>query len=177
MHRYWSRLWAAVERFARARSALAATFVWNLAQGAIVPGPTELMLAPLVLAEPARAKGLALVATIGSVLGGCLAWTLGAVSFASMGRPTLEALGVSEATLEYAMALMARYGWLFIVASTLTPLSTKAVSIAAGAAGMPLPIFAAALTLGRGVRFGAVALLLRAGSGALHRLLGQRSRA
>jgi membrane protein YqaA with SNARE-associated domain len=74
------------------------------------------------------------------------------------------------------MALMAKYGWLFIVASTLTPLSTKAVSIAAGAAGMPLPLFAAALTLGRGVRFSTVALLMRAGSGAFHHLLIRRSR-
>ena len=169
----WPALWAAITRFARARGALPSTFAWNFAQGSVVPGPTELMLVPLALADPPRAGRLAVVATIGSVAGGCVAWGLGAAAFASVGRPMLAFLGANEATIAQVMALMATYGWLFIVTSTLTPLSTKAVSIAAGAAGMPLAVFATALTLGRAARFGAVVLLLRTGAGILRRRAGR----
>lgn len=166
----WSALWAAVERFAHARGAVPATFLWNFAQGSVVPGPAELLLVPLVIADPARAWPLALAATTGSVLGGCVAYALGIAAFATVGKPLLAMLGVSDAMLAQGMALMAEHGWLFIVGSTLTPISTKAVAIGAGAVGLPFPLFALALTIGRGLRFSLDVLVLRASSGLLHRL-------
>ena len=170
MLRSRSSPWAAVERFAHARGALPATFTWNLAQGSVVPGPVELLLVPLALADPPRAWRIALAATAGSVLGGCIAWWLGAAAFETVGRPLLGHLGLTDATLIRATALMTQYGWLFIVGSTLTPFSTKAVSISAGAAGMPLPVFAVALLAGRATRFAIDVVLLRASAGMLHRL-------
>ncbi|MDZ7629991.1 MAG: VTT domain-containing protein [Gemmatimonadaceae bacterium] len=165
-----SSLWAVIERAAHARGAVPATFLWNLGQGSVVPGPAELLLLPLGLADPAKAWPLALAATTGSVLGGCIAYGLGAVAFASVGQPLLSMLGVSDAMLTRGMALMVEYGWLFIVGSTLTPISAKAVSIGAGAVGMPFPIFVSALTVGRVLRFSIDAVLIRASAGLLHRL-------
>jgi membrane protein YqaA with SNARE-associated domain len=167
----WSRsaVWAAVERVAHARSAVPATFLWNLAQGSVVPGPAELLLLPLALADPSRAWVLALAAMSGSVLGGCIAYWLGAAAFLAVGKPLLAMLGITDATLARAIALMAEHGWWFIIGSTLTPLSTKAVSIGAGAVGVPFPVFALALGIGRTLRFSLVALLVRASAGTLHR--------
>ncbi|MCC7052405.1 MAG: DedA family protein [Gemmatimonadaceae bacterium] len=170
----WSSLWAAVVRFAHARGAVPATFGWNLAQGSVVPGPSELLLAPLVLADPPRGWRLAAAATTGSVLGGCIAWWLGAAAFETIGRPLLGYIGISDTMLARAMALMARHGWLFIIGSVLTPVSAKAVSIGAGAVGMPLPVFALALTTGRALRFSVVVVLLRTSAGVLHRWRLQR---
>ncbi len=170
MKSFWSSLWAAVERFAHARGAIQATFLWNLGQGSVVPGPAELLLVPLAIAEPARAWPLAIAATSGSVLGGCIAFWIGVAAFAAVGKPVLATFGISDATLAQAMALMASHGWLFIVGSTLTPISTKAASIGAGAVGMPFPVFALALGAGRVLRFTLDVLLLRAGAGLLHRL-------
>jgi membrane protein YqaA with SNARE-associated domain len=65
---------------------------------------------------------------------------------------------------------MVDHGWLFILGSTLTPISSKAVSIGAGAVGMPFPLFALALGLGRVIRFSIDATLVRASAGLLHRL-------
>lgn len=166
----WSSLWAAVERFAHARGALPATFLWNLGQGSVVPGPAELLLVPLAVADPARAWPLAIAAMSGSVLGGCVAFWLGVAAFETVGKPVLALLGVSDATLANGMALMARHGWLFIVGSTLTPMSTKAVSIGAGAAGMAFPLFAFSLASGRVLRFSIDIILVRASAGVLHRL-------
>jgi membrane protein YqaA with SNARE-associated domain len=169
MHRALSAAWSSIERFAHARGAVPATMLWSLAQGSVVPGPAELLLLPLALADPARAWGLALAAATGSILGGCVAYWIGAAAFLALGKPLLAMIGVSDATLASAMTLLARHGAWFVLGSTLTPLSTKAVSIGAGAVGVPFPVFALALGLGRSIRFSVVALLARAGGGALHR--------
>jgi membrane protein YqaA with SNARE-associated domain len=147
-----------------------ATFLWSFAQGSVVPGPAELLLIPLALADRAKAWPLAMVAAAGSVLGGCVAYWLGLAAFASVGQPLLALLGITDAALARAMALMVDHGWLFILGSTLTPLSTKAVSIGAGAVGMAFPQFALALALGRLIRFSIDATLVRASAGLLHRL-------
>jgi membrane protein YqaA with SNARE-associated domain len=170
MPRFLLALWAAVERFAHARGALPAVFLWNLGQGSVVPGPVELLLVPLAVADPPRAWRLAGAAMVGSILGGCIAYWLGFAAFAAVGKPLLTVLGISDTTLATAMTMMERHGWLFILGSTLTPLSTKAVSIGAGAAGMAFPIFAAALAVGRILRFSVDVILLRAGAGVLYRI-------
>jgi membrane protein YqaA with SNARE-associated domain len=170
MPRSLPALWAAVERFAHARGALPATFLWNFGQGSVVPGPAELLYLPLALADPTRAWPLAVAAMSGSVLGGCVAYWIGVAAFATVGKPLLAMLGIGDATLARAIALMADHGWLFIVGSTLTPLSAKAVSIGAGAVGMPFPVFAFALAIGRALRFSIDAILVRATAGLLHRL-------
>ncbi len=165
----WSALWAAVERLAHARGAVPATFLWNFGQGSVVPGPAELLLVPLAIADPPRAWRLAVAAMAGSILGGCVAFWLGVAAFATVGEPLLDLLGISDATLARAIELMARHGWLFIVGSTLTPISAKAVSIGAGAVGMSFPLFALALGAGRVARFSIDVLLLRVSAGALQR--------
>jgi membrane protein YqaA with SNARE-associated domain len=173
---YSAVLWAAIERFAHARGAIPATFLWNFAQGSVVPGPAELVFAPLALAEPKRAWPLAFAAMAGSILGGCVAYWLGVAAFASIGKPLLRFIGVSDATLAQAIAMMAKHGWMFIVISTLTPISAKAVSIGAGAAGMAFPVFAMALGVGRVLRFSIDVLLLQFGREAVTRLVSRALR-
>ncbi len=163
-------LWAAIERFAHARGAIPAVFLWNLGQGSVVPGPAELLLVPLAVADPPRAPRLALAAALGSILGGCIAYWIGVAAFTAVGKPVLLFLGVSDTMLASAMAMMVKHGWLFILGSTLTPLSTKAISIGAGAVAMPFPLFALALAVGRTLRFSLDVVLLRASAGVLHRL-------
>jgi len=168
----WSlpALWAAVERFAHARGAVPTTFAWNLGQASVVPGPSELLMLPLAIADPERTNVLATVACLGSVLGGCLAYWLGAVAFDPVGRPLLALLGVGDAGIARAIELMARYGWLLIVSSTLTPISSKAIMITAGATGLSFPGFLAALVAGRVLRYTLIVVLLRASAGPMHQL-------
>lgn len=163
-------LWSAVERFAHARGAIPATFLWNLGQGAVVPGPSDLLMVPLAIADPPRTRVLACTAATASVIGGCVAYAIGAAAFATVGAPLLDALGISDATRARIMALMMQYGWLFVIASAVTPISAKAMSITAGAVAMPFPVFALALAAGRVLRYSIIVLLLEAGAGTLLRL-------
>jgi membrane protein YqaA with SNARE-associated domain len=170
------RLWRRVEHFAHARGAVPATFLWGLAQGSVVPGPSELMLIPLAAADPPKAWRLAAAAVAGSTLGGCVAFWIGAATFEALGKPLMAFLGISGATLAYAMTMMTKYGALFVIGSTLTPISAKAVSIAAGASGMVFPQFALSLLLGRAVRYFADVLMLRVGRQAIVAFIATRLR-
>ncbi len=126
-----------------------------------MPGPSDILLIPLGLADPRRAFSFAAAATAGAVVGGLIAFAIGAYAFEEVGRPLLSFLGVSDATLERSRVLFERRGWMIVILSTVSPLPTKLVSIAAGAFGVPLPHFLFGITVGRAARFFAIAFLLR----------------
>lgn len=68
---------------------------------------------------------------------------------------------------------MMQHGWLFVIGSALTPVSSKALAITAGAVAMPFPVFALALTAGRVLRYTIIVLVLEASAGTLFRLRAQ----
>lgn len=135
--------------------------VWGLLQGSVVPGPSEAVLLPLGISDPSRVFRLALWATLGATAGGLIAYTIGLTAFDQLGRPLLELVGVSPARLAASRDTFARHGWQLVVLSSISPLSTKAICVAAGAFGVPAWEFAPALLVGRGVRFLVIALVLR----------------
>ena len=163
-------LWTAVERFAAARGAVPGTFLWNFGPGAVLPGPSELVMLPLAIADPTRTTVLAVAAWGGSVLGAAVAYGIGALAFEPVAKPLLALLGVGDARFAEVVALLARYGWLLIMVSTLTPISTKAIMITAGATGLPFAGFMAANAFGRLVRYVIIVVLLRATAGPLLQL-------
>jgi membrane protein YqaA with SNARE-associated domain len=165
------RLIAALHRWAESGWAGAATATWELLQSSVVPGPSGVVFAPLAIADPPRAPRLALWGIAGAVLGGCIAYLIGAHAFDSFGRAMFSALGVSDARIAASEAMFERHGWLLVFVSTISPLSTKLTCIAAGAVGLPVAQFIPALLVGRALRFGVLVVLLRfAGERLLERL-------
>lgn len=157
-------------------------FGWGVLQGSVLPGPADVVYAPLAAAHPARARALAVWAALGSVIGGVIAYAigtqLGGASDTGWITRTLETIGVSQATLAPWEARLTRWGWALVLLATVSPLSTKLVCIAAGAVGVaPVP-FLAALAAGRTARTQVVAwLAARAGSVLAARVATSRSAA
>jgi membrane protein YqaA with SNARE-associated domain len=144
---------------------------WGLLQGSVMPGPTDTVLVPLGIADPGRVFRLAAWATAGATLGGLLAYAIGVLAFDEVGRPLLALLGVSERLLEASHARFDRQGWLLVLLSTVSPLSSKVICLAAGAFGVPVWEFVPALLVGRLTRFGTIAVIVRfAGPRLLDRL-------
>jgi len=170
-----SRLVAALHRWAESGWAGAATATWELLQSAILPGPSGVVFFPLAIADPPRAPRLAVWGLAGAVVGGCIAYAIGAHAFDALGRPMLSALGVGEAKIAASEAAFARHGWLLVFASTISPLSTKLTCIAAGAFGLPLVQFVPALFIGRAIRFGVLTVLLRFAGDQLAERLSRRT--
>lgn len=134
---------------------------WGLLQGSVMPGPSDAVLIPLGISDPSRVFRLAAWATLGATLGGLIAYFIGAAAFEQLGLPLLELVGVSPARLAASRDTFARHGWQLVLLSAVSPLSTKAICVAAGAFGVPAWQFAPALAAGRALRFFGIALLVR----------------
>ena len=143
---------ARLHRWAESGWGSAATGTWGFLQGSLVPGPSEAMLIPLGLSDPPRAPRLALWAALGATVGGALAYVVGASALELL-RVPLDAIGISASVLERERSRFDQWGWWLIFASTMSPLSTKIVCIAAGAFGYPFAPFLAAIGIGRTLRF------------------------
>ena len=167
-------VYATLHRWGESGWSRSAVGGWGVLQGSVVPGPSEALFLPLGLADPPRALALAAWATVGATLGGLIAYLIGAELFDTVGVWLLDLFRVSNQRWEWSRTLFDQHAWVIVVLSTLTPISTKGVSIAAGAFGVPLGEFAAALFAGRALRFMAIGLVVRFAGVRLRKLLAGR---
>ena len=158
-----ARLLARLQRWADAGWSGSVVFGWGLLQGCIFPGLVDLFFIPLAVARPARAYRLALAAISGTVIGSVLLYFAGAEALDVVQGPLARLLGMSPERFAGTRATLAQYGGLAILASTMSPLSTKLTSIASGAAGVPFAEFVLFLTVGRSIRAFGIAWLIRNG--------------
>lgn len=154
------RLYHWVLSWAEHPQATWALFGLAFAESSFFPIPPDVLLIALCLGQPRRALWFALVCTAGSVTGGLAGYAIGMGLYESVGRPILEFYGLTEKYGEV-QELYRRYDVWAIGIAGLTPIPYKAFTVTAGAFHISLPGFVAASILGRGLRFGLVAALLR----------------
>jgi len=114
----------------------------------------------MALARPDRALRYALIATVGSVLGGMLGYLIGYALFDQVARPLLRLYNYEGAYAAF-QARFAEYGLYIILIKGLLPIPFKIITIASGAARFDFATFVAASIVTRGARFLLEALLLR----------------
>jgi len=141
----------------------------SFAESSFFPIPPDVMLAPMVVAQPAKGWRYATITTIASVLGGLAGFALGALAF-EMLSPLIEEFGYSEA-FATSQEWFERWGFWAVLAAGFSPIPYKIFTIAAGAIGMPLAPFALASVVGRGARFYLVAGILVVGGQRVEPLL------
>jgi membrane protein YqaA with SNARE-associated domain len=124
--------------------------------------PAEVLFVPMGIARPQRVWRYALIATVGSVLGGIFGWFLGHYAYEYIARPMLEFYG-SLAQFERLRSSDSRDAvLLMLITSGLAHLPPmKIVSIVSGAVGVNIWLFTVACIVARGVRFAVFAWLLR----------------
>jgi membrane protein YqaA with SNARE-associated domain len=124
--------------------------------------PAEVLFVPMGLARPERAYRYAVIATVGSVLGGILGWFIGYYAYEMIARPVLEFYG-SLNTFEALRSSSSRDAILLLLITSglahLPPM--KVVTILSGAAAVNLWLFIASAVVARGIRFAVLAWLLR----------------
>ena len=123
--------------------------------------PADVLAIPMSLARPERAYRYALIATVGSVLGGIAGWMLGYYAFDALAKPILEFYGKADA-FERLRATWGDSVLLLLITSGLAHLPPiKVVTILSGAVKVPLWLFVVSAIVARGARFYALAFLLR----------------
>lgn len=159
--RLFVRIYAALHGLAERGWAATAIGTWSFLQSALVPGPVDALLIPLGIADPPKAYRFAWAAVFGAVLGTLVGYTAGALAYDTVGIWVLDLFGVEGEGIEVWRGRFQRQGWWVVFLSTMTPVSAKLVSVAAGAFGMPLWQFLGAMFIGRTIRFLTVAFVVR----------------
>jgi membrane protein YqaA with SNARE-associated domain len=140
-----------------AERALAAV---SFAESSFFPIPPDVMIVPMVLANPERAWRIATIATIASVVGGMLGYAIGYFLFETLGNWVFNLYGLQEKANAF-QASYQEWGLWIILIKGLTPIPYKLVTIASGAAHFSLAVFTVASIITRGARFFLLAALLR----------------
>ena len=144
---------------AGSRHAPAGLCAVSFAESSFFPIPPDVMLAPMVLANPKKAYFYATLCTVASVVGGLLGYFIG-YHLEGVGYWLLKLMGHPEGP-EVFRAWFDRWGLWVILIKGLTPIPYKLVTITAGLAHFDLFTFVWASIVTRGARFFLTATLLK----------------
>jgi len=158
----FTRLYDMCLRWARHRHAEKYLATLSFTESVIFPIPPDVMLAPMVLAQPAKAWRFAAITTVASVLGGLLGYLLGWFAFEGLIEPMIVDLGYQD-KLTLAQQWFADYGVWVVFLAGFSPIPYKVFTITAGFMHMALIPFIVASAIGRGARFFLVAGLVKWG--------------
>lgn len=128
-------------------------------ESSVFPIPPDVLMIPMILANPRKAWVIATVSLVASVLGGLLGYAIGALAYEQLGRPILETLGKADAMQAFSTRFN-DFGFWAVLTAGVTPFPYKVITIMSGWTGMPLATFMATSVLARGIRFFLVAALL-----------------
>ena len=153
-------LYDRVIRLSESQHALPTLAAVSFAESSFFPIPPDVILVPMALAQPHRARLYALVCTIASVAGGLVGYAIGALLYDTLGHWLISIYGYAEG-VEAFRAAYAKWGAWIILIKGLTPIPYKIVTIASGFAGYDLLMFTLLSVVTRGARFFLEAELLR----------------
>jgi membrane protein YqaA with SNARE-associated domain len=132
----------------------------SFVESSFFPLPPDLMLIPLCLARPDKAYFYAALCTLTSVAGGILGYVIGAALYDTVGHWLIQLYGYGDKVEAFREAY-AQWGAWIILLKGLTPIPYKIVTITSGFAGYNILLFVLFSFIARGMRFFAVAFLLR----------------
>ena len=139
--------------------AMWAMFFISFIEGSIFPIPPDVLLIAMVLAVPARAWRIALVCSVGSVLGGYLGYGIGYFLYETIGQRIIAFYGY-EPEFEAFRRLFSEWRYWIVAMAGFTPFPYKVITIASGAASLDPYVFGVASVVSRSARFFLVAALI-----------------
>lgn len=144
----------------------------SFVEASVFPIPPYFMLAPMALSKPDKAYSYATVATVASVMGGVLGYLLGYLVFNPIILPVIQYLGYERA-YEAITTLFQERGFIAVLIAGFLPMPFKVVAIASGFMQVSLPLFIVAAAIGRGMKFFAIATLMKFGGAKMEDKLRQ----
>ncbi len=128
-------------------------------ESSVFPIPPDVLMIPIILARPKLAWHVALVATVSSVLGGCLGYLIGYGFMEVIGQPILEFYGKVRAFDDLGARFNQMGGWAVLIAGV-TPFPYKVITIFSGATHLAPALFLGVSIVARALRFFILAGLL-----------------
>ncbi|HBP27109.1 MAG TPA: hypothetical protein DD611_03995 [Alphaproteobacteria bacterium] len=122
--------------------------------------PPEVFMTPPIIANKKRALPITLAAALGSIVGGAIAYMIGAWLYDSVGMWLITTFSNPELIETAIKPMFSRYGILIIVLTAVTPIPYKLLAIWLGFIGYPILLFLAVSAIFRTGRFAIVGYLL-----------------
>ena len=139
-------------------------------ESTIVPIPLEAVLVPLMQARREKLWLIALMATLGCIIGALFGYALGYYLFDAVGDWIINTFSSPE-QFENVKQQMQDQGFWFVLTLGVVPIPFQIAMLAAGATKYSLSLFLIAATIARAIRyFGLAILVYYAGDKAEHML-------
>ena len=122
--------------------------------------PPEVFMTPPIIANKRRAIPITVAASLGSIVGGTIAYMIGLWLYDSVGVWLIETFSNPELIESMIKPMFTKYGIMIIVLTAVTPIPYKLLAIWLGFIGYPLWIFLAVSAILRTGRFAIIAALL-----------------
>ena len=129
----------------------------------IFPIPPDVLIIPMTIAKKTDWFKIALIATVGSVLGACLGYFIGYVFFNEIGLKIFELYGMNNADFlkEKFSSEGGLIAWITLLAiAGFSPVPFKLLTITSGFVHFNLLYFIIVATITRGARFFIIAFLI-----------------
>ena len=143
----------------------------------IFPIPPDVLIIPMTIARKHEWVRIALIATIGSVLGACLGYFIGYVFFNEIGLKIFEIYGVDDASFlkDKVSSEGGVIAWITLLAiAGFSPVPFKLLTITSGFINFNIFYFIIISILTRGSRFFLVAFLIGNFGSAMQKILEKK---
>jgi len=142
---------------------------------AIIPLLLEPPLVVLTSGLPRLWRRFALLFALGSIVGGVFTYIVGYAFIETVGRVVIRAWAAEGMWTHFLEIARSRWGFAMVAAISIGPGPYKIITMAAGAASMPFPVFLGILVVGRCARFLAVSWLTKVFGPRVSHWIGARS--
>lgn len=138
-----------------------ALFLLALVESSVFPVPPDILLIALCVASPLRSWRFALLASLGSVIGGMLGYAIGWGLWSAVADYFFAYVpGFTPQLFEHVQNLFSRHNFWVVFTAGFTPIPYKVITIGAGVFQVDFLMFLLASMVSRSLRFFLVAALL-----------------
>lgn len=128
-------------------------------ESTIVPVPLEAVMVPLMQARRESLWKIALMATIGCIIGAIFGYALGYYLFDMIGQWLIDTF-FSQNQFESVKQQMQSQGFWFVMTLGIAPIPFQVAMLAAGATQFSLPLFLLATVIARAIRYFGLAIVV-----------------
>ena len=150
---HWTLKWASHPHASRM------LFFISFIESSIFLIPPDVLMIPMIIAEPKKWFRFGLITTVASVLGGIAGYYIGYWLWETVGKAVIAFYGLSDA-MAVVQVKYEENAFVAVFAAALAPIPYKVFTISAGLFHISLITLIFASMVGRGLRFFAVAWLV-----------------
>lgn len=134
-------------------------FLMTVCESVFLFVPPEVFMTPAIVADKKRALPVVFAASLGSIIGGAIAYIIGFWLFDTIGIWLIQHVASME-KFELTQSLFNQYGIMIIILTAVTPIPYKVLAICAGFLQYPILLFLGVSALFRTGRFAIIGFLL-----------------